>query len=259
MSKLANVMGGSICSDIVPGRGNVDAIKSQRHEQEQLEKRIKEEAGQVQKRKCTPIEYLLLFGEVPKLEQTQKMTFDDLTVEAAQQLLDAGCSRNHLMQLYGIRNPGGPHYKRLAELFGEKTSKKPEEKTQKKLDITWIIPPIRNLPKIRLNKYNMISINKYALESAPLQSYQSFRARIGLDKSQKILVVQPSEFGEYEFRKRQRTVNTVSRTLKKSIQENGISLPVEFIVTWDGDLQAWIGRLIEEKQEVAKWKYPSIG
>ena len=257
--KLANVMGGSACSDIVPGRSNVDINEVRRHEEEQLERRIKEEAGQVQKRKCTPIEYLLLFGEVPKLEQVQIMTMDDLAVEDAKRLLDAGCSKRHLLRLYGIRDPGGPYYCQLAELLEEKTSKKPEEKTQKKLDITWIIPPIRNLPKIRLNKYNKISINKYALESAPLQSYQSFRARIGLDKSQKILVVQPSEFGEYEFRKRQRTVNTVSRTLKKSIQENGISLPVEFIVTWDGDLQAWIGRLIEEKQEVAKWKYPSIG
>ncbi|MEG3069455.1 MAG: hypothetical protein RQM92_00115 [Candidatus Syntrophopropionicum ammoniitolerans] len=109
MSKLANVMGvgDSVCSDIVPGRGNVDAIKSQRHEQEQLEKRIEEEAGQVEKRKCTPIEYLMLFGEVPKLEQVQIMTMDDLAVEDAKRLLDAGCSKRHLLRLYGIRDPGG--------------------------------------------------------------------------------------------------------------------------------------------------------
>lgn len=43
-------------------RGNVDPTIARRHEEEQLEQRIEEEAGEVKKRKCTPIEYLLLFA-----------------------------------------------------------------------------------------------------------------------------------------------------------------------------------------------------
>lgn len=80
---LCKAMSSGVCSDIIPGRGNVDIKTVQRHEQEQLEKRIAEETGEVEKRKCTPIEYLLLFGQAPKLDQVQVITLDDLTAEDA--------------------------------------------------------------------------------------------------------------------------------------------------------------------------------
>lgn len=117
--KLANMMGGNTCSDIVPGRTNMDVEKTRQQEQKKLEQRIKEESGEVKKRKATPIEYLLLFGKVPRLDQVQVMKPENLNREDARRLLDAGCSKCHLMRLYGIQNPGGPHYKQLAEILRE--------------------------------------------------------------------------------------------------------------------------------------------
>lgn len=52
--KLADMMGGNTCSDIVPGRTNMDMEKTRQQEQEKLEQRIKEEFGEVKKRKATP-------------------------------------------------------------------------------------------------------------------------------------------------------------------------------------------------------------
>lgn len=67
--------------------------------------------------KLTPIEYLTVTSAVPELDQVQIMTMGDLTRDAATLLLDAGCSKCQLLKLYGIRTPGGPHYKLLARVL----------------------------------------------------------------------------------------------------------------------------------------------
>ncbi|MDD3057138.1 MAG: hypothetical protein PHO72_02405 [Sphaerochaeta sp.] len=63
--------------------------------------------------KLTPVEYLTVTGEVPAPDQVRDMKLDDLSRDAATLLLDAGCSKCQLLKLYGIRTPGGPHYKLL--------------------------------------------------------------------------------------------------------------------------------------------------
>ncbi len=239
--KLADMMGGNTCSDIVPGRTNMDMEKTRQQEQEKLEQRIKEESGEVKKRKATPIEYLLLFGKVPRLDQVQVMKPENLNREDAKRFLDAGCSKCHLMRLYGIQNPGGPHYKQLAEILRE------QQPASKKLNIIWIAPPVINAPKIRINKHSLVFINKLAVESAPNKYHQGFKARIGIDETQKILVVQPSEEGEYVFRKYRTAIVMTSRALGRQIQKRGIALPAEFAAPWDKDLQAWMGQLIRKE------------
>jgi len=115
-----------------------------RHEEEQLEKRIEEETGEVKKRKCTPIEYLLLFGKIPELEQVQVMTMGDLTAEDARQLLDAGCSKRHLLRLYGANTVGGPHYRQLEDLLGGLSRRQVPAVTP---NITWITPTTAGPPQ----------------------------------------------------------------------------------------------------------------
>lgn len=128
-TKLANVMGGSACSDIVPGRSNVDINEVRRHEQEQLEQRIEEETGEVEKRKCTPIEYLWLFGEVPKLDQIQMLKPENLTKDDAMEFIEAGCTRKHLSDMYGMSV--GKLYSLLTEwgLHIPKSKKTPVDKS----------------------------------------------------------------------------------------------------------------------------------
>jgi len=92
VDKLASVIGGSHSGDIV-STSNIDIEAVQRHEEEQLAKRIEEEAGEVKKRKCTPIEYLRLFNQVPRLDQVQVMKPKELTKEDAVRFIEAGCTR----------------------------------------------------------------------------------------------------------------------------------------------------------------------
>lgn len=251
VSKLANVMGvgDSVCSDIVPGRGNVDAIKSQRHEQEQLEKRIEEEAGQVEKRKCTPIEYLMLFGEVPKLEQVQIMTMDDLAVEDAKRLLDAGCSKRHLLRLYGIRDPGGPYYCQLAELLEEQPAEMVKQKPTAvaNYNITWIKMTTARLPSITANKHNVVRINAAGVKLAPKEYHDRCGVRVGIDEAQGVLAIQPVEQnGTLTRKEKSGAIRLASKQVGDHLREAGVSLPAKFDASWDDKLQAWVGQLVRE-------------
>jgi hypothetical protein len=270
MGKLQNTVGCGTCASIIPARGNVDPTTARRHEEEQLEQRIEEEAGEVKKRKCTPIEYLLLFGKVPEIDQVQVMTMDDLTADDARQLLEAGCSKRFLMQLYGIKVPGGPHYRQLAELLGgeelvvikDETTKKTESVPEKGMNITWLAPTIGKSGKSRItiNKHNAMRINAVATATAPCQYRQGCKARVGVDKKQGILAIQPVKIGEdgYLFRSDLRALISdqqmknlgliaTSRQAREYIQAAGMPIPAKFDASWDDDLQAWVGQLVEEE------------
>lgn len=223
MSKLQQAFGCGTCASIIPARGNTDPTTARRHEEEQLEKRIEEETGEVKKRKCTPIEYLLLFGKVPRLDQVQVLSFEDLTAEDAKQFLNAGCSRCHLLRLYGIKNPGGPHYRQLAELLEEQPEKKQSEVTSDAsvYEFTWVTP-VTAKPKI--------------LEC---------KARIGVNKTKNVLAIQPVEQNGYFFKKEKfGALRLSSKQVANFLKDAGIQLPSEFDASWDDSLQAWIGRLV---------------
>lgn len=102
---LAEVLGGECSKDIILGKE--DLWEQLQAEEEELERRQREESGPVNSRKATLIEYLLLFGAVPRLDQVQQMSPEDLSREDAEKLLKAGCSKKHLAQLYGYSNVGG--------------------------------------------------------------------------------------------------------------------------------------------------------
>lgn len=243
--KLSNVIGGNTCSDIISNKNNMDVKTARQQAEEKLEQRIKEESSEVKKRKCTPIEYLLLFGKVPRLDQVQVLSFEDLTVEDAKQLLVAGCSKNHLLKLYGIKHPGGPHYQQLAELLGEKPKK------QTVYDFTWITPTITK-PRITINQQNVIRINALAVKMAPQQYHAECKARIGIDKVQNVLAIQPVEKNGYLFKKEKRgeALWLASKQVVKFLKESGLPLPSEFDTSWDSKMQAWVGRLVEGERNV---------
>jgi len=240
-------VGDSVCSDIVPRREN-DAIKSQQFEQEQLEKRIEEESGEMTRRKATPIEYLLLFGEVPKLEQVQIMTMDDLAVEDARRLLDAGCSKRHLLRLYGIRDPGGPYYCQLAELLEERPVEMVKQKPTAvaNYNITWIKMTTARLPNITANKHNVIRINAAAVKLAP-KEYHGCGVRVGIDEAQGVLAIQPVEQnGTLTRKEKSGAIRLASKQVGGHLREAGVSLPAKFDASWDDKLQAWVGQLVCE-------------
>lgn len=278
MSELAGLVSGSVSSDIVPSRGNIDIKESRRHEEEQLEQRCKDEAGEVKKRKCNPIEYLLLFGRVPKLDQIQVMKPENLTKEDAISLINAGCTRKHLADLYGMSV--GKLYSLLTQ-FGLHTPKKkivdkPVDTVDTSVDnveskpvpkpvpgeivdalepnITWL-DPIKSQPKITISERNEIRINRSAVKDAPSKYQPGCKARIGIDPAQKMLIIQPVAETEegYTFRFRQQgwLLKVTSKWVTKGLEDAGIPTPVAFETAWDNDLQAWVGRLIRnEKQEV---------
>jgi hypothetical protein len=246
MSKLQQAFGCGTCASIIPARGNTDPTTARRHEEEQLEKRIEEETGEVKKRKCTPIEYLLLFGKIPELEQVQVMTMGDLTAEDARQLLDAGCSKRHLLRLYGVNTVGGPHYRQLEELLEEQPEKKQSEVTSDAsvYEFTWVTP-VTAKPKISVNRQNVIRINALAVQAAPSQYQLECKARIGVNKTKNVLAIQPVEQNGYFFKKEKfGALRLSSKQVANFLKDAGIQLPSEFDASWDDSLQAWIGRLI---------------
>lgn len=242
MSKLQQAFSGSTCSSVIPARGNRDPKTFENHEKEQLEKRIEEEAGEVKKRKCNPIEYLLLFGNVPELDQAQVMTMDDLTAEDARQLLDAGCSKRHLLRLYGVSTVGGPHYRQLENLLGVVEQEQVPAVTP---NITWITPTTAGPPRISISKNNMIRINAAAIKIAPSKYRKECKVRVGIDDAQDILAIQPVEKGGYVIRdEKSGALRLISRQIGDHLRKAGISLPAKFDASWDEDMQAWIGRLV---------------
>lgn len=252
MGKLQNTVGCGTCASIIPARGNVDPTTARRHEEEQLEQRIKEESSEVKKRKCTPIEYLLLFGKVPRLDQVQVLSFEDLTAEDVKQFLNAGCSRCHLLRLYGIKNPGGPHYRQLAELLEEQPEKKQSEVTSDAsvYEFTWVTP-VTAKSKISVNRQNVIRINALAVQAAPSQYQLECKARIGVNKTKNVLAIQPVEQNGYFFKKEKfGALRLSSKQVANFLKDAGIQLPSEFDASWDDSLQAWIGRLVEGERNV---------
>lgn len=246
MSKLQQAFGCGTCASIIPARGNTDPTTARRHEEEQLEKRIEEETGEVKKRKCTPIEYLLLFGKIPELEQVQVMTMGDLTAEDARQLLDAGCSKRHLLRLYGVNTVGGLHYRQLEELLEEQPEKKQSEVTSDAsvYEFTWVTP-VTAKPKISVNRQNVIRINALAVQAAPSQYQLECKARIGVNKTKNVLAIQPVEQNGYFFKKEKfGALRLSSKQVANFLKDAGIQLPSEFDASWDDSLQAWIGRLV---------------
>lgn len=275
MSELAGLVSGSVSSDIVPSRGKVDIKEAQRHEQEQLEQRCKDEAGEVKKRKCNPIEYLLLFGRVPKLDQIQVMKPENLTKEDAISLINAGCTRKHLADLYGMSV--GKLYSLLTQ-FGLHTPKRkavdkpvdtsvdnveskpvpkpvPGPVPRKMADalepITWL-DPVESLPKITINGRNEISLNCAAVIIAPARYQQGCKARIGVDTTQNTLIIQPVAETEegYTFRQRGWLLKVSSKWVKEGLIKAGMDIPAAFEASWNNDLQAWVGRLIREEEVV---------
>lgn len=242
MSKLQQAFGCGTCASIIPARGNTDPTTARRHEEEQLEKRIEEEAGEVKKRKCNPIEYLLLFGKIPELEQVQVMTMGDLTAEDARQLLDAGCSKRHLLRLYGANTVGGLHYRQLEDLLGGVEQEQVPAVTP---NITWITPTTAGPPRISISKNNMIRINAAAIKITPSKYRKECKVRVGIDEAQDILAIQPVEKGGYVIRdEKSGALRLISRQIGDHLRKAGISLPAKFDASWDEDMQAWIGRLI---------------
>lgn len=177
---------------------------------------------------------------------------DDLTADDARQLLEAGCSKRFLMQLYGIKVPGGPHYRQLAELLGGRASgdkkmrppRKLESVPEKGMNITWLAPTM-----ITINKHNTMRINAVATATAPCQYRQGCKARVGVDKKQGILAIQPVKIGEdgYLFRSDLRALIATIKISQKYIQAAGMPIPAKFDASWDDDLQAWVGQLVEEE------------
>ena len=241
MSKLQQAFGCGTCASIIPARGNADPTTARRHEEEQLEKRIEEETGEVKKRKCNPIEYLLLFGKIPELEQVQVMTMGDLTAEDARQLLDAGCSKRHLLRLYGANTVGGPHYRQLEDLLGGQVKGERENITE---GIAWIEPA--HPARIRISKYGAVSISSTAVGIAPAPHHEGCRVKIGVDGAQKELIVMPNNNGPFNLKRRGKTLSTASIAVTRALQAAGISIPATFEASWDKDIQAWIGRLTKE-------------
>ena len=123
MSELAELLEGGNCSDIVEGKikGKIE-IDSQRHEEDDkgMVKRVKIK-DKDRAEKVTPIEYLSVTGEVPKLDQIQVLKPENLTKEDAISLINAGCTRKHLADLYGMSV--GKLYSLLTQ-FGLHTPKK---------------------------------------------------------------------------------------------------------------------------------------
>lgn len=274
MSKLASAMGGSVCSDIVPGRSNVDINEVRRHEQEQLEKRIQDEAGEVEKRKCTPIEYLWLFGEVPKLDQIQMLKPENLTKDDAMEFIEAGCTRKHLSDMYGMSV--GKLYSLLTE-WGLHTPKRkvvdkpvdtsvdtvePDSNEKEptsaiaapelKLDSIIWLDPFKPQPRITISNRSVVRINCSAVESAPSVHRQGCKARIGIDRAQKLIIQPVADISDgYTFRLYARAISMTSKRVAKSLKDAGISIPAVFDATWDEGLQAWVGQLVQEKQQEA--------
>jgi hypothetical protein len=280
VSELAGLVSGSVSSDIVPGRDNVDAKAAQRHEQEQLEQRIEEETGKVKKRKCNPIEYLLLFGRVPKLDQIQVLKSENLTKDDAVKFIEAGCTRKHLADMYGMSV--GKLYSLLTE-WGLHTPKRkavdkpvdipvdtvepepvlkpvpelvPEPVPGEMADalesnITWLVP-VESLPKITISGRNEISLNRAAVITAPDKYQQGCKARIGVDTTQNTLIIQPVAETEegYTFRQRGWLLKVSSKWVKEGLIKAGMDIPAAFEVSWNNDLQAWVGRLIREEEVV---------
>lgn len=245
VSKLQNAFSSGTCSSIVTARGCAEAGTAREYEKEQLEKRIEEEAGEMKKRKCTPIEYLLLFGQVPELEQVRRvMTIDNLTADDAQRLLDAGCSKRHLFRLYGVLNPGGPHYRQLEDLLGggQPAEMIKQEKVNTTEGIAWIEPACSS--QIRISKYGVMTISGAAVDSAPIKNQEGCQAKIGVDGAQGALIIMPEKSGTFILKRRGKTLSLASIAVTKALQAAGISIPSKFDASWDDKMQAWIGKVI---------------
>ena len=252
MGELAGLIGGSVCSDIVPGKDNVDAKIVRRHEEEQLERRIKEEAGQVQKRKCTPIEYLMLFGEVPKLEQVQVMKPEDLTKEDAVRLIEAGCTKKHLANLYNMSVGKLCVFLTEWDLYTPKNKNtgnpaildNPEIE-----DVIWFTPKDKR-PQITINKHNVIRISSLAILLAPneYRNAEKIKARVGIHQKENVLIIQPVNNAGYILAKDGKGLRCAPSYITKYLQQRGISIPAVFECSWDDGLQAWIGRLVQGEQ-----------
>lgn len=237
----------------VPG---ADAVTIAREEKKYWEKRIKEESGPVKKTKCTPAEYLLLFGRVPEIEQVLTMEPEDLTLEYAQQLLDAGCPKTRLAELYGMHPPRlyemltewGLHTPKKQEQAKAEEKATPEPATEPepavdKPTITWFAPQVAG-PMVAVSETGRIRINKTALFSAPEQYHQSIRCRIGVNRETQGIIIQP-DLGGYKFRRNNAALCCTSMPVAQQIKEIGVSLPARFPAVWEEEYQAWVGQLVK--------------
>lgn len=276
MSELAELLEGGNCSDIVEGKikGKIE-IDSQRHEEDDkgMVKRVKIK-DKDRAEKVTPIEYLSVTGEVPKLDQIQVLKPENLTKEDAISLINAGCTRKHLADLYGMSV--GKLYSLLTQ-FGLHTPKKkivdkpvdtsvdtvePDSNEKEptsaiaapelKLDSIIWLDPFKPQPRITISNRSIVRINCSAVESAPSVHRQGCKARIGIDRAQKLIIQPVADISDgYTFRLYARAISMASKQVAKSLKDAGISIPAVFDATWDEGLQAWVGQLVQEKQQEA--------
>lgn len=233
----------------------VDIATASKQAKEHWEKRVKEESGPMEKSKCTPMEYLLLFGQVPKLTQVQEMKPKDMTKEAAIKLTEAGCTRQHLADLYNMSI--GKLYKTLTKMglhkpkqtktkekATPKPTTKPEPVQMDKPAITWFVPQITG-PMIAVSETGRIRINKAAILLAPERYHQSIRCRIGVNRKVQNIIIQPDLSG-YKFRRnRSSALCCTSAPAARHLQELGVPLPGQFPATWNSEHKAWIGQLVK--------------
>lgn len=250
---LAKVLSGEHSRDIILGDGDPRELRKQ--EEAELEKRKQEESGPVNKRKATPIEYLLLFGQVPRLDQVQQMKPEDLNKEDAERLLKAGCPKNHLAKLYGYTNVGGIAY-RLKKwgLYDLALSTMPPQNQGQQnqirttagdkltLDKMKRYVPVPTEPFISVRPDGKVYISRIALIQGPVQ--EKFKAGIYTSEDAQVIAIHPESEGYSFFTSKGQAAYTNAKSFVADLLAAGVKCPAKYQAAWDPELQAWVGRIV---------------